>query len=73
MSDSPPCGLYVIAKDLAIAAKNAAAKLRLGAATPLLTWSTRDRPNSTRRALAPSTAIRRSLSPRSLRGQGEES
>jgi hypothetical protein len=31
MSDGPRRGPYAIAKDLAIAAKNAAAKLRLGA------------------------------------------
>jgi hypothetical protein len=34
MSDGPPSGPYAIANDLAIAAKNAAAELRLGAAQP---------------------------------------
>jgi hypothetical protein len=69
MSDGPRCGPYAIAKDLALAAKNAAAELRLGAATLVVVRTTH---TSGRLPFAPSTAIRRSPSPRSSASGGGE-
>ena len=80
MTPGPRCG-RVIAKDLAIAGKNAAAELRLGeavegasAATLLLTLGEdRSVQIQSGAAHAPSTAIRRSPSPARFRDAGEES